>query len=394
MSLPWDTVNLVPNLVTLSNLRRGDHLSVLKEGENVGSVGSSKGNRGLRARFKIKRGIGRKMVSSKKGESILEDDQYLGPLSTFFIVAVEAFFRNQVTATQLMGGYQGLLELKRTYEATGDQTRIRKMNEIARTVRENLPMALMDGVFMEPGQHRFVLGKHISPAMAQQMIDTVKATDNEYVKKEREANVTPELIEEVYGSSLPSTAAPTWVPITEHSYTRQGIGVCHQFWRDAHEGSGITLERTRLSCSAPDLIRFLAFCDGDEALMFAVSQAANQGSLTGSPTMLLNRGATENMNPVPLIHARGERVFFTIGGGGADISKLGGQIVVTTVLNFDGNQPAFSVRNGDLDQSTGKSKLLDFGISYFKLTMALKFRRSGGRIEMDLHQAEFLITTI
>lgn len=393
--MPWTPTNLVPNLITLRNLRRGDHLSVLKEGENVGSVSGARGNRGLRSRFKIERGFRKfRGVGEKKGESILEDDQYLRPLSTLFAVAADAFFRSQVSASQLMGAYQGLLELQKTIQATGDQPRIRKMAQIIQAVRDKLPMNLMNGLFLERGQHKFSLGQHISPEVTQKMIDTVKAVGNANVVNERQTNVTPELITAVYGNSLPSNAEPTWVPITEHQYTRQGIGVCHQFWRDAHEGTGVTLNWTRLTCSAGDLRRFLAFCNNDEGLMFAVSQAANQGALTGAPTMILNSGARDNNNPAPLIQAQGERVFFTFGGGGGNIGKQGGDITVTTVVNLDGNQPAFSFRNGGIDPDSVKNKLLDFGISNFKFTLGLKLRRSGNAIEMSLYRAEYVITTV
>ena len=53
MSLPWDAENIAPNLETLSRLRRGDHLSVLKDGENTDGDTYTRGGRGLRSHFKI-----------------------------------------------------------------------------------------------------------------------------------------------------------------------------------------------------------------------------------------------------------------------------------------------------------------------------------------------------
>lgn len=86
MPLPWQGAYRVRNLRTRSQLTRKKHLSVLKEGENVGSTPADY-KRGLRAEWKTVRGFKQKF-RGKKGESILSDSHYLGPLVSVFTAAV------------------------------------------------------------------------------------------------------------------------------------------------------------------------------------------------------------------------------------------------------------------------------------------------------------------
>src|SRR5262245_55020719 len=119
MSLPWDPPNIAPNLATLSRIRRGDHLSVLKEGENTDGETYTHGNRGLRAHFKIQGKFKQSFVRSKKGESILDDDQYKRPLIRFFRAAVDAWSRHLTTGDHVMAAFRGLENLRETYANDG-----------------------------------------------------------------------------------------------------------------------------------------------------------------------------------------------------------------------------------------------------------------------------------
>src|SRR5689334_12426283 len=117
MPLPWDQQHLATNLATLARLRRGDHLSVLKEGENTDVDNYTQGDRGLRSEFKIQSQITQSFVRSKKGESILEDRQYLIPLTTLFAEAVAAWSRSMagITGARIMTAIRGLENLRQTY---------------------------------------------------------------------------------------------------------------------------------------------------------------------------------------------------------------------------------------------------------------------------------------
>src|SRR6476661_1924764 len=115
MSLPWEPQNIAPNLATLARLRRGDHLSVLKEGENTDGGTYTQGDRGLRALFKIQGKFKQSFVRSKKGESILEDEQYKRPLIRFFRAAVDAWGRHLTTGDHVMAAFRGLESLRATY---------------------------------------------------------------------------------------------------------------------------------------------------------------------------------------------------------------------------------------------------------------------------------------
>jgi hypothetical protein len=372
-------------------LRSGDHLGVLKKGENVGTVDGAKGNRGLRARFEIEGKFSQAFVRNKKGESILDDQQYMMPIVNVFHAGIRKHFRgNGVSATQLLGAMRGLKKLSRTY--AGDGMKQAKIAQILRRVRDELPMSLMSVIFQEPGVHRFQLGRQLGPTVENEILSRCFPTgDLDGVVKERTADVTPQLIQAVFGNAKAQPA--THVPITEHNYTRTGIGVCHQYWRDSL-GKGVKIGGVLTKCDASGLKRLLEFTGKDEGMMFAISQAANQASVAGAPAMILTKGVKVQGQEVPLLEAANERIFLLPYAGTAEVSRQNAGFVVTANMTMDGNQQAFSFKNGAMDQGTGRTRLLDFGISNFEMEIAVSLARAGNRINLALTKAEFVVTTI
>src|SRR5262245_22570571 len=83
--LPWETPELIRfNLGVLANLKPGEKLTVLKEGEGSGQyTGLGKG-RGLRERFKVSSSA---IARGNKGETITNRSVYRDNLMAFFEAA-------------------------------------------------------------------------------------------------------------------------------------------------------------------------------------------------------------------------------------------------------------------------------------------------------------------
>jgi len=388
MSLPWDQPNIAPNLTTLSRLRRGDHLSVLKEGENTDGETYVHGDRGLRALFKIQGKFKQSFVRSKKGESILEDDQYLRPLIRFFQAAVGEWGRHQVTGDLVSSAFRGLETLRQTY--ANDQARAAKMDEIIAAVRRELPGIRVEGVFLNPGDHEVVLGEQNFPGMRQRILEIITAGNDPMVVDEYKTGVTKEFLDAVYGEDAKPQKATT-MPLGNFPYVRKSMGVCRQFYRDAQEGSSVKLDGVRTSCSKEDLQELFQFVDRDEGLLFATSQIATQAGVAGAATVLFAQGGRDGRTKVPLIQSGGERLMFAIGGGGCDITKPADQIVISCELQIRGDMVGFSV-----DPVTGPSppKALSlFGINHIGILISARLRRAGNRIAVELREATLRITT-
>jgi len=387
MSLPWEPQNIVPNLVTLAGLRRGHHLSVLKEGQNTEGETYTHGDRGLRALFKIQGKFKQSFVRSKKGESILEDEQYLRPLIRFVRAAVDAWGRHLTTGDRVMGAFRGLENLRQTY--LNDEARRAKMDEILAAVSREMRGIRVEGVFLEPGEHQVILGSHSFPAMRQRILEIIRSATDAMVTEEYERGVTKDFLDAVYGENANPQPATT-MPLGDVSYVRKSMGVCRQFYRDAQEGTGVDLGGAMKKCTKADLRELFEFVNRDEGLLFATSQLATQGGVGGVPAMLFGQGGRDGQAKVPLIQTGGDRVMIVMGEGHCAITKFGNQIVVSIELQYAGNVDGFPVGDGN----PGLPKpLTEFGITHIGIRVSVRLWRAGNRIEMALVETTLRITT-
>lgn len=388
MSLPWDAENIAPNLQTLSRLRRGDHLSVLKDGENTDGETYSLNGRGLRSHFKIEGKMRQSFVRTKKGETILEDDQYLSPLTRFFRAAVDAWGRHQVSGDLVMGGCRGLENLQHTY--ANDQTRRAKITQILDAVRRELRGIRVEGIFVSPGDRRLILGDQNFPGMRRRILDIItEARDNAGLRNEYANGITQEFVDGVFGkNAVPQKA--TLIPVGDMTYVRELSGFCAQFHRDAHVGSSVRLRGERLSCSEEDIAKLYRFANRDEGMMFAISQLSSQAGVSGLHTMILEMGGRDGQNPVPLIQVGADRLCFQYGPGGCNITKSGNMVIISSGFEWEGNAVVYT-RNGI--QMGDFKPLSEFGITSVVIRFAVALQRIGNRIDLQLHESKLRIVT-
>ena len=385
MSLPWEPDNLSSNLNTLARLRRGELLSVLKEGENTDQGTYGRGNnRGLRARFKIEGKMTQSFVRSKKGESILEDDQYLIPLTRVFQAAIEAWNHREISGDLVRAAARGLEVLRQTY--SNDRTRHDKMTQIIQIVDREVRGVHVEGVFFEPGERLMVIGSQAFPALRQRILEIITG-GNDRLNEEYTQGVTQGFLDAIYGKNAP-LQNPTKLPVGDiPNYRRKSMGVCQQFHRDAHQGPGVKLDGERITCSQEHLQRLYQFTNSDEGLLFATSQVASQACVGGVANIILTSGGRDGQTPVPLIQIGPERVFpnFPPTGQYQNITKDGNQVVVSASRQFTGN---------DLGFGTAEPKpLIDFGISHISFVVSVRLKRVGNRIELNLTDSTLRITT-
>jgi hypothetical protein len=384
LSFPWDPENIAPNLQTLSNLHRGDHLSVLKDGENTGEGTYTLNGRGLRARFQIEKKMKQAFVRSKKGETILDDEQYLYPLIRFFRAAFGAWGRKQVSSDLVMAGFHGLETLQRTY--AGDQSRKAKMAEIVQVVRQQLRGILVEGIYLEQGESNLILGEQEWPGMRQWIMEKLSES-NEGLREEYSEGVDQEFINKVFGPEA-EPKPPTFVPMGNFAYKRHAMGVCRQFRRDAHLGkSMVSLGGLAVTCSSESLARLYEFVIRDEGLLFAVSQLSSQSGVACLSTYVLNQGGLDGQKRVPLIQFGFERLLPSIGKGESHISKLSDAILVKSKIDIPG-----SVQTPTTDGSD--HPLRYYGVASISAEFAVTLERKGNRIEMQLYQATLRIVTV
>ena len=381
MSLPWEPPNIIPNLATLARLRRGDHLSVLKEGENTDGDTYTQGDRGLRALFKIQGKYKQSIVRSKKGESILEDDQYKGPLIRFFQAAADAWRRHQTDEDHVTAALQGLENLRQTYASDG--ARRAKMDDILASVRLELRGIKVEGVLLVPGERRVLLGTF--PGMRQRILDLITDIKGSQPKVEYATGVQKDFIDAVYGKNA-KPQQETFLPLGNFWYERKSTGVCTQFYLDGVDRDGIKLQGNPTRCDKVGLRQLYEFTGRDEGLLFTISQLATQASLSGTPNMLFMTGGRNGEQKVPLLRSCDQRIYFSMGGGNCDITKEGGQIVVSNDQQYDGNVDGFSTE-GDHKPLSG------FGITQIGIRLSVKLRRHGKTILLELHESTLRITT-
>jgi len=384
MSLPWDPENIQPNLRTLSRLHRGEHLSVLKEGENLDTGTYTLNGRGLRSRFKIEGKLKPSFVRTKKGETILNDQQYFYPLKQFFAEAASAWGRNQISSDLLKAGYDGLKKLRDTY--ANDQTYKVKFEEILQVIESELRGIRVRGISLEQGESNLILGEQQFPGMRQWIMNKIMESSSTLIE-EYATDVNKNFMKVIFGDAKPRR---TRIPIGGFDYERQAMGVCWQYHRDAHQGTGVRLEGAQINCSTVNLAKLFKFVNEDDGLMFAVSQVATQGSVSGMANHLLHHAGKEGDRNVPLIQFGYERLLFNMGGGFCNISKLGNRILVSSTFAIAGNA-------GTTSQSARSERMgtaREFGVSSIRTEFAATLQRTGNTIDIQLHKAILCIATV
>src|SRR5438094_6719950 len=116
MAYPWDVPNVRPNLTVLAKLRAGDTLSVLKSGQGSVMKGYlGRGGRGLREIFDVQTGgLFQGMERTKKGETLLDDEQYLKPLTKVFRAAAEmwTYHINAIPKREIKAAFEGVCRMR------------------------------------------------------------------------------------------------------------------------------------------------------------------------------------------------------------------------------------------------------------------------------------------
>ncbi len=394
MPLPWEQPHRAANLKTLGRLRRGDHLSVLKEGQNTDAdnYDYALGNRGLRDEFKIQHQITQSFVRSKKGESILVDEQYLIPLTNLFAAAVTAWSRNEngITGALIKNAVRGLENLRQTY--TGE--RRAKMDEILDQVRRLVGGIRVAGVFFDPGDHQTIRGEEQFPGMRERIIELVPLGFND-TNMQQELAVDAQFLNAAFGRNL-APQIPTILPIAGGPYyRRRASGVCKQFDTDSNRELA-SLNGRFIKCNPRDIRSLHEFLGRDDGLLFAVSQIATQSCIPGIPTFLFNMGGRERNRNVALIQTGDHWIIpgqdqqnpYERGNTRCDITRSGEWILISNEQKFNGNSQA-------LDQHDTPHRLSDFGIRELRIRIEIRTRRPplSERIVWELHDFMLRITT-
>jgi hypothetical protein len=397
MSLPWDQANLLPNLQTLSRIQPGDRLSVLKDGENVGSHNGN-GKRGLRDRFVIKGKFKHGVTSLIKGEKLADDGAYLDPLETLFREAVRGVAGSRssngtpLRAAHVQLAYEGLKRLRDGYK--GDKNA--KADEIVGRVR-----AVVAPLVCEPGGvrtwdlvasgHRFALRAWLmnnpnNPDLAQEHPLT--------------GNDLTTFVTAVYGAGA-APQPPTQAPSTNQRYQRAGTGVCKVFWGDGIDRSSVTVNGTALVAgdltqAAASVRNLYQRLNRDEGLLFAVSQLANQAGVASLPAHLLAHTTYANYQQgrfVPLVVHRGKEVIPSVGYGTVDLTwpqGPQGSVRLTVETSFSGTTSCAELEDGVI--GSGRS-LAEYAVSRVDLRIAVDVSRLGSRIDLAVAKAKLKLTS-
>ena len=288
--LPWDDRNVRPNLITLSRLQKGDKLSVLKKGavpndrelQNLG-----KGGRGLRELFDIQRGGWKHRLSQarerkRKGESLIEDKQYLIPLTKLFVKAYSLWYahRERIEWTTIQAAFYGLKTMRQTY-SSGEGNR--KINEIIRNVQPLIPMR---GESRGTIELRYVQDINLLTQSAlgdaeKSIYEFLDASENKGLRQEAEDlySNTQLKAEEIYGTDGPSISEPTKLPTNPKvPYTRKKLGMCITGVKDWKRRAPL-FNGKRISFTNEGMKMVLEELDNDEAMLFLISQLVCQGGL-------------------------------------------------------------------------------------------------------------------
>ena len=252
MPLPWDDVNVGPNLITLSRLRVGDKLSVLSSNANPGLAqfqNLGKGNRGLRHRFDVQRGgfwkLKQALERGKKGENILVDNQYLTPISNIFDRARALFIAGQqgIQLTAIRNAYNGIGNMLMTYRNENDNASIMKVISIQQLIS---PMIPTEGdrniIVLRRGSQTLDLFQYtrIWPDLNQTVTQFLDVSNNAGVNTDQgignvpltALNVTQGIIQQVILETpeMFRTIERTTLPTMNAPYARQGLAFARNFY--------------------------------------------------------------------------------------------------------------------------------------------------------------------
>ncbi len=300
MPLPWDDVNVGPNLLTLSRLRSGDKLSVLSSNANPGVAqfqNLGKGNRGLRHRFDIQKGgfwkLKQALERGKKGENILEDNQYLTPISRIFDRARALFIAGQqgIQLTAIKNAYNGIGNMLMTYKNENDNAAVMKVIAIQQLIS---PMIPTEGdrnvIVLRRGSQILDLFQYarIWPDLNGTVIQFLDVSTNANVNTDEgigvvpltALNVTQGVIQQVIleTPAMFRISERTILPTMTASYVRQGLGVCKQFLQDWLRHPPI-LDGEEMGRNWGDLRKLFMALASDEGMFFLVSQLTCQAGV-------------------------------------------------------------------------------------------------------------------
>ena len=413
MGLPWDDDKVVRNLEIIARLQNGDKLSVLKRGatptdpqfDNLGN-----GGRGLRDIFDVQRGgwskVKQAIERARKGEDLLNDLQYLTPLTHIFEAALRLWHEQTITQIiTIANAYQGLQRMGQTY--AGNATHTAKMQAILRAAQPFVPPPDAQRCVMLKGNK--VLDLTTTTAFADLrnsfggFMDASQNTMRNEAYQDATSNLNPitreRMMTDMYGGTGPSLAPPTAIPTMPGTpYVRQSTGVCESYWLDHHR-QGPLLDRTTLPFGEDTAegvgILFEALND-DEAMLFVVSQVASQGGLNGVPSFLFGHRTAAKKQSRTNDWALGCQNFrfFPI--------RFRAPIVEIQVLENCVEVGVFSPLDTTEQNGIFTCKLFEdpqtdipvpttgtlLGINFFAATMAVRLRRNGPAITWELTEAK------
>ncbi len=403
MGLPWDEANVPRNLKVIASLRSGDKLSVLKKGANPTYFSNlGKKGRGLREIFDRQQGgfwAGKRgLERSRKGETLLQDKQYLIPLVSIFQAAVRMWHQGQgVQPLDIANAFRGLERMKSTYLKSSLQHR-QKMQQILSTINPLIPrVGASRCIPIKKGKTVNLLKQKELAGIKTFFAGFLNSPDNAGFSQEQNATNTE--LQSVFGTAQPSQAAPTRIPTNGGmQYTRQMLGVCRQFIMDNHRNPG-WLGKNRLPKNGVDSTKALyQALSGDEAMLFLVSQLVNQAGIEALISDVLTYRTPEtkryqkfdwllsasNFKMLPIAWHE-HQIYITVHKHTVEI---------TSIMNIDCQSPAaFQACNIAKDPTENTTPIQPYSgtrlkLPKFEAAFTLSCRRNGQTISWQLNTAE------
>ena len=233
----------------------------------------------------------------------------------------------------------------------------------------------------------------------------------------RELNGTQNEIQAIYGeqqeqprqmnrrqvrviSNYRPQSGQTLLP-TSGNYQRQSLGVCEQFQTDLGRGDVAHLHGGRFAgdvhASVDDIKQLYQFVGRDEAMLFIVSQLVTQSGIqcllmmsthadtyqdwvNGIFTPLLRFGGRQFC---PSSYSRNKRI---------DVYSKGESIEVWYHGEGNSQQASLEKKGSQIALATAKLPP-QYGLKKLEGTFAIRLKRNGNTIEMNLFKAELLIVT-
>lgn len=314
-NVPWDDANVAPNLLTLSRLRSGDKLSVLSSTANPGlpqfqNLGNA---RGLRNRFAIQKGgffkLTQAIERTKKGENILDDNQYLIPLRNLFTRAKALFIANQpgIQLLAIKNAYNGLSNMLMTYQREKNSQGAMKIIAIQQILSPLIPKeGDRNVIVLRRGYQAINLFQYtaIWPNLNNTVLQFLNLDNNALARTEQglgsppqsTRTVTPEVIQQVIleTPAIFRTTQATTLPTLTAPYVRQGLGVCKQFPIDWLRSPPI-VDGVLMGLEWDDLRKLFVALKNDEGMFFLVSQLCCQVGMEAIPSLLFGHRNQQNV---------------------------------------------------------------------------------------------------